>query len=370
MRLFGEAAAAYRRVLLVLTRDSLPQDWATTQHNLGYTLQELGVRTNGAEAIRLLGEAVAAYKQALSIRTREQLPQQWAITQNNLANALQAQGTRADKPEALRLLDEALTAYRQSLLVFTREQTPRLWAMTKHNVGSALQEQGTRADGAEPQRLFREAVAAYNDALLVWTRQQLPQQWAMAQNNLARAYFNLKEWKSAAESYENVLEVHPDFRPAYERARYLEHEVLFNYERAFKLNESWLQRNPNDLAAIAGLAETFFTTGNFDECARRISGILSDARFDEKVKIPLRTIEIARLIALNRSAEVSARMKGLVEAVQNQPSDFRVERSFTGIEHFLAENQQFAADKAWLLQLFAAMGGENRAAILNRLPKN
>src|SRR6185295_11384530 len=89
VRLLGEAASAYRRALLVLTRESMPQEWATTQHNLGYVLQEQGVRATGPEAIRIISEGVAAYREALSVRTREQLPLQWAMTQNDLGNALQ-----------------------------------------------------------------------------------------------------------------------------------------------------------------------------------------------------------------------------------------------------------------------------------------
>jgi tetratricopeptide (TPR) repeat protein len=292
-----------------------------------------------------LDEAVAAYRQALLVRTREQMPRQWAITQNNLGNALQAQGTKAEAPESLRLFGEALVAYRDALLVFTREQTPALWAMTKHNVGSALQEEG----------LFGEAVVAYREALLVWTRQQRPQQWAMAQNNLARAYYNLKEWASAAECYENVLEVYPDFRPAYERARFLEHEVLFNYQRAFKLNESWLQRNPNDLLAAASFAENHFTTGRFDESS------------GAKLTIPLRAIEIANLIALKRTAEVPAKIKNLIETLESQKPDFKVEWSFVGTRHFISQSEQFAASRAWLLELFEAMGSENRDSIVKRL---
>ena len=366
-RLLAEATSAYQAALLVFTREFLPRQWAMAQHNLGSALHEQGTRTDGPDGVKLLGDAVAAYRQALLVRTREQMPQGWAITQNSLGNALQAQATRAARPESLRLLDEALAAYRQSLLVFTREQTPRLWAMTKHNLGSALQEQGTRTDGPQAQRLFGEAVAAYREALLVWNRQQLPQQWAMAQNNLARAYFNLSQWNSAAESYESVLEVHPDFRPAYERARFLEHEVLFNYERTFRLNESWVKRNPNDLAALAAFAETYFTTGNFDECARRIPVVLSDQRSDAQITIPLRALEIANLIALNQPAEVPAKLRNLIEAVESQPADFRMQRSFKGIEHFIDGNQQFAAKKAWLLQFFAAMFGETRDAISKKL---
>jgi tetratricopeptide (TPR) repeat protein len=269
-----------------------------TQHNLGSALHEQGTRADGPEALKLLGEAVSAYRQALLVRTREQMPQQWAITQNNLANALQAQGTRADKPESLRLLDEALTAYRQSLLVFTREQTPRLWAMTKHNVGSALQEQGTRADAPEAQRLFGEAVTAYREALSVWTRQQLPQQWAMAENNLARAYFNLKEWSSAAECYASVL---------------------------------------------------------------------ADDRFDPRIKVPMAALEIASLVALDRPTEVASKLKSLIEMVEKQPANFRVQWSFAGIQRVVSQDPQFTSQREWLLQLFAAIGGENRDSIVKAL---
>ena len=366
-RLLGGAAAAYRQALLVFTREYVPQEWAKTQHNLGSALQEQGTRTPGREGQELLSEAVAAYRQALLVRTREQLPRPWAITQNNLGNALQAQGTRAEAPESLRLFGEALVAYRDALMVFTREQTPAFWAMAKHNVGSARQEQGMRTDGPASERLFNEAVTAYREALVVWTREQRPQQWAMAQNNLARAYFNLKQWPTAAEAYENVLNVYHEFRPAYERARFLEHEVLFNYQRAFKLNESWLQRNPNDLSAVANFAENHFTTGSFDECGRRIATMLSDARFDAKIKIPVRILEIANLVALNRSAEVPSRMKELIAAIESQQADFRVQSRFAGIEHFISKSEPFSGKRAWLLRLFAAMSGENRDTIIKEL---
>ena len=366
-RLLGEAATAYREALLVFTREYVPQEWGKTQHNLGSALQERGTRTPGPEGQKLLGEAVAAYRQALLVRTREQLPRGWAITQNNLGNALQAQGTRAEAPENLRLIGEALVAYREALTVFTREQTPAFWAMAKHNVGSALQEQATRIDATDAARLFGEAVTAYREALLVWTREQRPQQWAMAQNNLARAHFNLKEWNSAAESFENVIEVHPDFRPAYERARFLEHEVLFNYQRALRLNESWLQRNPNDLLAAANFAENHFTTGSFDEAQRRVSALLADAKLEATVKIPVRALEIANLIALNRSAEVPARIKNLIEVLETQPADFKVQWSFAGIEHFISQSEQLASKRPWLLKFFAAIGAENRQTITEKL---
>jgi tetratricopeptide (TPR) repeat protein len=305
VRLLSEAADAYGQALLFFTREYAPLDWSMTQHNLGSALHERGTRTDGPDALRLLGEAVAAYRQALIVRTREQLPALWAVTQNNLGNALQAQATRTKDSQATHLLDEAVTAYRQALLVFTREQRPQMWAMTKHNLGSALQEQGARSQEPDGKRLFGEAVSAYNEALLVWTREQRPQLWAMAQNNLARAYFNLNEM--------------------------------------------------------------LFKTGSFDESEREISSVLSDVRVEARIKIPLLAIEIASLIALKRSAEVPARMKNLIDLMETQPPDFKVQWSFKGMERFVGQSQQFAEKKDWLLRFLGAMEGENRDAILKEV---
>ena len=44
----------------------------------------LGERLGGPEGLRRLSEAVEAYRQALTVYTRDDLPQDWATTQNNL----------------------------------------------------------------------------------------------------------------------------------------------------------------------------------------------------------------------------------------------------------------------------------------------
>ena len=84
LRRLSEAVEAYRQALTVYTRDDLPQDWATTQNNLGTALWALGERLGGPEGLRRLSEAVEAYRQALTVHTRDDLPQDWATTQNNL----------------------------------------------------------------------------------------------------------------------------------------------------------------------------------------------------------------------------------------------------------------------------------------------
>ena len=74
----GPGGDAYRSALEVHTREQLPQDWATTQNNLGRALSDQAARTEGPKGAELLAEAVSAYRSALEVRTREQLPQDWA----------------------------------------------------------------------------------------------------------------------------------------------------------------------------------------------------------------------------------------------------------------------------------------------------
>jgi hypothetical protein len=87
-RYLEEAIQAYKGLISQIPKISNPQQWATTQNNLGNALVSLGEQQGGAEGARHLAEAVEAYQKALTVHTRDALPQDWATTQNNLGNAL------------------------------------------------------------------------------------------------------------------------------------------------------------------------------------------------------------------------------------------------------------------------------------------
>ena len=78
----------------------------------------------------------------------------------------------------------------------------------------------------------------------------------------------------------------------------------------------------------------------------------------------MRAIEIANLLALNQASEVPLRINALIEAIASQPADFKIGWSFEGTKHFISQNEKLAANRDWLAQLFAAMDGENRDAIV------
>jgi tetratricopeptide (TPR) repeat protein len=87
--ILAEAIGVYRDVLCERIRDRGPQDWATTQNDLGVALLILGERESDTGRME---EAVSAFSEALKGYTRERVPLRWATTQNNLGGALLAIG--------------------------------------------------------------------------------------------------------------------------------------------------------------------------------------------------------------------------------------------------------------------------------------
>ena len=172
------AITGYEIVATVFTREAYPQDWATTQNNLGsaYLDRIRGERAENLEA------AISCYEAALQVRTRQAFPHQWATTQINIGNAYsnRIRGERAENLEA------AIRCYEAALQVRTREAYPQDWAITQINLGNAYlyRIQGERVENLET------AIRCYEAALRIRTREAYPQDWAMTENNLGVAYSN------------------------------------------------------------------------------------------------------------------------------------------------------------------------------------
>jgi tetratricopeptide (TPR) repeat protein len=314
---FDQALQAYQRALRYVAKQQTPQLWAAIMLDIGSTHTELGGRTTGLDIHTHLTAAVQAYNQALEVHTRETLPQDWAMTQNNL--------------------------------------------------GKALRDQGLRTDGERGTQLLAEAVAAYRQALEVHTRETLPPQWAQTHNNLAEAYIALEDWSNAAASYANVLQVYSDAEEAYRTASGIYHDILFQFPEAFVLNRRWLERHPDDLSALSDFAEKHFTIGRFTECAQRIGTLVDNPTVDANIKIALRAIEIANLLALNNSPQVPDKLQALIDSLAAQTDDFKVIWTFKGIKHFIDHSAQLAPYRTWLGQLFTALEAADRQTVLTGL---
>jgi hypothetical protein len=342
----------------------MPHYWAETQTAWGIALVAQAQRTQGDAGDRLLTEAITRYHQALEVYTREHQPQPWATTQTLLGAALVAQGRRSHGQEGAQLLAEAVAAQQRALEVHTREHLLQPWAMTQHYLGEALAAQGMQAGDEAGKPWFEQAVAAYQRALEVRTREDLPGPWAQTHAQLADVYMALKDWQHAVASYANVLQVVPGDSSAYHRASDLYHEKLFKFADAFAIDQHWVEQHPEDLATRSHLAERYFTTGRFDAYTQCIIPLLEQPTVAPSMQIALRAIEIANLLALQKAELVPGKIEQLHEIMATQPEDFTVDWSFAGTKYFISHHETLAPYSTWLLQLFEALEGVNRQAIL------
>ena len=299
--------------------------------------------------------------------TREASPQDWARTQNNLGLAFCSQGQREEGEEGLWLLEKAVEAYGEALTIRTREALPQQWAMTQYNLGIALSSQGEQLGGEEGMLLLSQAVEAHQQALTVYTRETQPQQWVKTQYVLGETYILLKDWPNVAKSFGNVLTLYPRNERAYRVASTINHEALFNYPEAFRLHQQWLGHSKSVPSAEFYYAETHFTTARFSECEQHIAKLLAKPDLEGNVRIILQAIEIANLLAMGKSDLVSAKIDLLIAVVASQQPDFRGKGRFDGTRHFIGQHEKLASHRAWLDQLFEAIGGSDREAILKGL---
>ena len=183
------AIAAYRSALKVRKRKTLPQEWATTIHNLGncYLYLKCG------NQIHKFKRAISCYKAALTIRTFEQYPKDWALTIYNLGNAYFYLYTTSNKEENL---DLAIKAYNETLRVYTCEAFTQNWADTQNCLGKAYSERWQVDKGIE----------CYRAALTIYKPTTFPINCLRTGRNLGDTAFNIWRWAEAIEGYSIAIE--------------------------------------------------------------------------------------------------------------------------------------------------------------------
>jgi len=212
-------------------------------------------------------------------------------------------------------------------------------------------------------------VTAFRAALTVRTREHLPEGWAQTHNNLAKAAFLLEDWPSAAESYRNVLTLYPDYSEAYQTANAVYHEKLFAYTSAFELSKQWVERYPTDLSAQANFVEAYLTTGRYADADGRLGELLKKPDLDLSSAVGLRVLEIVTALALKKANAVPQKLQELWAFVSGQPESFHADWSFDGTTHYVQKEQVFAPYRAWLMELFAVVKANDRAALLAALDR-
>lgn len=135
---FDQALMAYQKAReLTSQHDDNPRLWADLTMLVAKAESDVGIRTEGERIHRHLANAVAAYRAALTVRTKEALPQDWATTQNNLGTVLADQGARTRGEEGKRLFKQAIESYQLALQVRTKDALPVQWEQTMNNLKEA-----------------------------------------------------------------------------------------------------------------------------------------------------------------------------------------------------------------------------------------
>jgi tetratricopeptide (TPR) repeat protein len=345
-----QAVQCYQDALQVYTKESLPQRWALTQHNLGNVYARAAEGLSGAKTVDDLRTAIKAYQNALQVYTKESLPQNWASTQDSLGNALGDLGQVLSGTEAVENLRAAGNAHENALQVHTKESFPR-WALIQTNLGDVDANLAKRLSGTEAQEYLVRAITAYENALQVYTKEAFPNPWAIVQVKLAGVLVSQKRWEEAAKVAEKVLAVNPVLPEGLAVATFIYQEGLFHFERAFELAAKRAELGVGE----EDFVEAHLTTARFDSCATRAAAVLEKTPMNE-LRVSLSAIRFACLSAAHRTADRRAALRQLYTEIGGlnggPPAAGWV---FSGVKHFLSGHPAFADKAGDWLQLFDAL---------------
>ena len=200
------AIAGYEGVLTLFTRDALPQQWATTQNNLGeaYRNRIVGDKAQNLEL------AIASFTAALQVYTRDAFPQDWAMTQYNLGNVYRDR-ILGNKRENLEL---AIKSFTNALLVYTPTIFPQNHVETLFNLGIVYQESDrlisaylTLESAIETVKFLRGKVVTGDE-----TKHKPAEDWNKLYHSMIEVCIKLGEYSEAIEYIEltktqNIMEL-------------------------------------------------------------------------------------------------------------------------------------------------------------------
>ena len=156
-----QAADAYRRALMHISRRRQSVDWGLVKYRLGCVLYKLDLAVGDDNALR---EAIHACQAARQVFNKYSHPIRWSEISNTLAQILQVYG---DNARSVPLLEYAVKCCVSSLHVRTPDTAPLQWASIQNTLGSALfllaKHTGEWEYMRQSSEAFRLALAIYKD---------------------------------------------------------------------------------------------------------------------------------------------------------------------------------------------------------------
>lgn len=156
-----QAADAYRRALMHISRRKQTLDWGLVKYRLGCVLYKVDMAMGDDNALR---EAIHACQASRQVFNRYTHPIRWSEVSNTLAQILQVYG---DNTRSVPVLEYAVKCCIAALQVRTPDTAPLQWASIQNTLGSALfllaKHTGEWDYMRQSSDAFRMALTVYKD---------------------------------------------------------------------------------------------------------------------------------------------------------------------------------------------------------------
>ncbi|MBL8644353.1 MAG: cyclic nucleotide-binding domain-containing protein [Rhodospirillaceae bacterium] len=183
------AADAYRRALVHISRRKQPADWGLMKYRLGCVLYKIDMAAGDDNALR---EAIHACQSARQVFNRYTHPIRWSEISNTLAQILQVYG---DNARSVPVLEYAVKCCAAALQVRTPDTAPLQWAAIQNTLGSAL---FLLAKHTGEWEYMRQSSDAFRYALTIYKDHGAGKMAIITERNLHRAE---KQIQTSAEKH-------------------------------------------------------------------------------------------------------------------------------------------------------------------------
>lgn len=173
-----QAADAYRRALMHISRRRQSLDWGLVKYRLGCVLYKIDMAIGDDNALR---EAIHACQASRQVFNRYTHPIRWSEVSNTLAQILQVYG---DNVRSIPVLEYAVRCCTGSLQVRTPDTAPLQWASIQNTLGSAL---FLLAKHSGEWEYMRQSSEAFRLALTVYREHGAARMAIITERNLQRA---------------------------------------------------------------------------------------------------------------------------------------------------------------------------------------
>jgi len=173
-----QAADAYRRALMHISRRRQTLDWGLVKYRLGCVLYKIDLAIGDDNALR---EAIHACQASRQVFNRYTHPIRWSEVSNTLAQILQVYG---DNVRSMPILEYAVKCCVGALQVRTPDTAPLQWASIQNTLGSAL---FLLAKHTGEWDYMRQSSEAFRLALLVYKDHGAGRMAVITERNLQRA---------------------------------------------------------------------------------------------------------------------------------------------------------------------------------------